>query len=92
MKPGILNTLSPHTTIFYKLQARSHVTLTVFDTLGRLIATLVNEVEERGDKSVNFNANGLASGEYWYRLFVQAVGQNGKSKSYTKRKKVFLLK
>jgi len=92
MKPGIQNTLSPHTTIFYKLQARSHVTLTVFDALGRLIATLVNEVEEQGDKSVNFNANGLASGEYWYQLFVRIAGQNGKSKSCTKREKLLSLK
>jgi hypothetical protein len=91
MKPDKLNILSPHTKIFYKLQARSHVTLTVLDALGRLIAILVDEVEERGDKLVNFNANGLGSGEYWYRLSVRAGGQNGKSKSYTKRKKLFLL-
>lgn len=84
--------MNPHTKIFYKLRVRSHVTLTVFDTLDRLIATLVNEIEERGEKSVNFNANGLASGEYWYRLSVKIAGQNGKSKSYTQRKRLLLLK
>jgi hypothetical protein len=92
MNPEILNMMSPHIKIHYKLQARSHVTLTVYDPLDRQIATLVNEVEERGDKSVNFNSNGLANGRYWYRLFVQAAGQNGKSKSYTQRKKMVLVK
>jgi len=78
--------------IIYKLRVRSHVTLTVFNALDQHIATLVDEVEECGEKSVNFNINGLASGEYWYRLFVRAAGQNGKSKSYTQRKKLLLLK
>jgi len=92
MPPDRIHSFNPNAMIFYKLQARSHVNLTVFDAPGRIIATLVDEVEERGEKSVSFNGNGLASGEYWYRLLVRAAGQNGKSRSYTKRMKLLLLK
>jgi hypothetical protein len=43
-------------------------TLRVFDMLGREVATQVNGVEEPGYKPVKFDANGLASGVYFYRL------------------------
>lgn len=91
MKLDIINSFSPHTKIHYKLHARSHVTLAVFDALGRIIATLVDEVEERGEKSVNFNTNGLAYGEYWYQLVIKTA-RNRQSKSYTQTKKLLLQK
>jgi hypothetical protein len=62
------NPFNPSTTIGYQLPTQVHVTLKVFDVLGREIATLVNGVEQPGYKSVNFNANNLASGVYYYRL------------------------
>ena len=62
------NPFNPSTTIIYQLPAQIHVTLKVFDVLGREIATLVNSVEQPGYKSVNFNANNFASGVYYYRL------------------------
>ena len=46
----------------------SHVTLKVFDLLGREVATLVDEVQGPGLKTVTFNASALASGVYFYRL------------------------
>jgi len=55
----------------------------VFDLLGREVATLVNGVEAAGYKSVTFNANGLSSGMYYYRL------QVGK---YIETKKLLLLR
>jgi hypothetical protein len=62
------NPFNPSTTISYRLPKQSHVTLKVFDVLGREIATLVNRVEQPGDKSVNFNAINLVSGVYYYRF------------------------
>jgi len=44
------------------------VTLKVFDMLGREIATLANEEMGPGTHQVQFNASGLASGVYVYRL------------------------
>jgi len=62
------NPFNPNTTIEYQVPTRSHVSIKVFDVLGREVATLVNGVEEPGYKSMNFNANGLESGMYFYRL------------------------
>ncbi len=62
------NPFNPSTTISYQLPTQSHVTLKVFDVLGREVAMLVNGVEQPGYKSVTFDANGLAHGLYYYRL------------------------
>jgi hypothetical protein len=62
------NPFNPSTTISYRLPARSHVMLKVFDVSGREIATLANGVEEPGYKSVPWDANGVVSGVYFYRL------------------------
>ncbi len=62
------NPFNPSTTIRYELPRASHVTLTVFDLLGREVATLVQGLQEPGYKSVEWNATGVASGVYFYRL------------------------
>jgi hypothetical protein len=62
------NPFNPTTTIRFALPRRSHVTLSVFNTLGQQVATLVNAVEEPGEHSVRFDGGGLASGVYFYRL------------------------
>jgi hypothetical protein len=62
------NPFNPTTTIRYGLTSRSHVILTVFNTLGQRVTTLVNESQEAGYHDVRFDAGGLASGVYFYRL------------------------
>jgi hypothetical protein len=64
------NPFNPMTAIRYQTSEVSRVTLNVFDILGRGVATLVDEVQEAGFKMVEFNAEGLASGVYFYRLRV----------------------
>ena len=59
---------NPSTTIEYRLPARSHVSLTVYDVLGRKVSTLVSEVQNAGPHSVTFNAAELPSGVYFDRL------------------------
>jgi hypothetical protein len=62
------NPFNPSTTIRYALPQRSHVSLTVFNTLGQTVATLVNESQEAGYHDVRFDGSGLASAVYFYRL------------------------
>ncbi len=62
------NPFNPTTTIDYQIRKPSHVSLTVYDVLGRVVQTLVNTNQQAGSYSVSFNASGLASGVYLYRL------------------------
>ena len=83
LKQNYPNPFNPSTTISYNLRTQSFVTLKVYDLLGREVTTLVNNVEEPGFKSVNFNATNLTSGVYYYCL------QAG---NYSEIKKLVLLK
>ncbi len=62
------NPFNPTTTINYDVAQKTLIRLKVFDLLGRELATLVDDVKEAGPYSVSFQANGLASGVYFYRL------------------------
>ncbi|MCK6618923.1 MAG: DUF4331 family protein [Calditrichaceae bacterium] len=64
------NPFNPSTTIKYQISKADMVRLRVFDTLGREVATLVNERQPVGIHTVNWEARGLASGTYFYRLEV----------------------
>jgi hypothetical protein len=81
------NPFNPETKINYSLPERSLVTLKIFDILGKVVATLVNEERPAGNFTVSFNANNadrnLPSGVYFYRL------QAG---NYVATKKLMLIK
>lgn len=62
------NPFNAATAVRYQLSASSYVTLKVFDVLGREVATLVNEAQQSGSYNVPWNASGLPSGVYFYRL------------------------
>jgi hypothetical protein len=62
------NPFNPSTTIGYGLPARSHVVLTVFNALGQEVALLLNGDQEAGYHEQVFDARGLPSGVYWYRM------------------------
>lgn len=62
------NPFNPSTIIRYELPTTSDVSLKVFDMLGREVATLVKARQASGMYEVNFNATGLPSGVYFYRL------------------------
>jgi pectate lyase len=62
------NPFNPTTTIAYTIEQRGMVSLKVYDVLGRLVSTLVNEQKAAGTYSVSFNAAKLSSGVYFYQL------------------------
>ncbi|MFA7421862.1 MAG: glycosyl hydrolase [Melioribacteraceae bacterium] len=64
------NPFNPETTISYKLQKPSKVSLKVYDMFGREIATLVDEYKPVGNYNLQFSIRNseLASGVYYYRL------------------------
>ncbi len=92
------NPFNPVTVIQYSVPSSQYISLKVFNMLGQEVATLVNEVQEAGYKTVQFNAdagaNGnspLPSGIYFYRLTATPVG-NGNTSVFTDIKKMVLLK
>lgn len=62
------NPFNGFTKIFYELLAYHRVKLIVYDVLGREVAVLVNEDQEKGVYDVGFDASGLAAGVYFYKL------------------------
>ena len=62
------NPFNPTTQINYSLPESGIVKLTVYDTMGRQVATLVDEEMPAGNHTTEFNAEGLSSGFYVYKL------------------------
>jgi photosystem II stability/assembly factor-like uncharacterized protein len=62
------NPFNPSTTIRYGVPSRAHVTLTVFNTLGQQVSTLVQGDQDPGYHEVKFDAQNLPSGVYFYRM------------------------
>ena len=62
------NPFNPMTNIKFEIPNANHVTMRVFDILGREVATLVDENLSSGSYEVNFSGVNLASGMYLYRL------------------------
>ena len=77
------NPFNPLTQISYSLAKPGPVTLSVYDVKGRLVERLVNGVRDSGDHTIVWNATGVASGIYFYRLIAG---------NYVETRKFILLK
>jgi hypothetical protein len=62
------NPFNPTTAISFQLSALSHVSLKVYDTSGRLVATLVDGMREAGTHEATFDGRNLSSGLYLAHL------------------------
>jgi parallel beta-helix repeat protein len=62
------NPFNAKTTISYQLPTTSDVKLEVYNLLGRRVATLIDEMQEAGYKSVTWDASEVSSGVYFYKL------------------------
>jgi len=67
------NPFNPTTKIKYSLSQSSPVTLKIYDSFGRDVMTLVNEVKTEGVHEREFDASNLASGIYFYQLKTNSV-------------------
>lgn len=77
------NPFNPSTNIRYTLPKAGHVNISIYDLLGRKVATLVDERKSSGDFEVKFEASDLSSGIYFYRI---------KANSFIRVNKMILLK
>jgi photosystem II stability/assembly factor-like uncharacterized protein len=62
------NPFNPKTVISYSLMENRHTTLKVFDVLGKEVAVLVNQKQNAGRYSVEFDASDFTSGVYFYSI------------------------
>jgi hypothetical protein len=72
------NPFNPSTLISYQLPGAGPVRLTVYDILGREVATLVDGTQQQGAHEARFDAGGLSSGVYLYRLQTNGFVQQKK--------------
>lgn len=77
------NPFNPSTTIEFSLPASSNVELKIFNLLGQEVAQLLNEEFEAGTYNVNFNAQNLSSGIYFYTI---------NAENFSSTKKMILMK
>ena len=73
------NPFNPTTKIKYDLPKASKVILKVYNLLGQEVVTLLDEIQEAGYKTVEWNPNDIASGIYFYRLDALSIADPGKS-------------
>lgn len=66
------NPFNPSTNIPFGLDVESKVSLIVYDILGRKVSTLINRNMLAGTYNINFQAQNLASGVYFYRLITDS--------------------
>ena len=77
------NPFNPTTTIEYQIPSDGFVSLTIHNTVGQEVSTLVNENQSAGKYSITFSAENLPSGLYFYSL---------RSGDFSETKKMLLLK
>ena len=77
------NPFNPTTTIEFTLSQANQVTLKIYNNLGMEIETLASDILPAGTHHYNWNATGLASGMYFYRI---------ETEDYTEAKKMMLVR
>jgi aminopeptidase N len=84
------NPFNATTHISYAVGSAGIVSLNVYDVLGRVVATLVNEERTVGSYVAEWNASDVSSGIYFVRMSV--LGQKGMGQTYSGIRKMVLIK
>jgi len=77
------NPFNPSTTIEYYIPRHSHINISIYDINGKKVKTLVNEIKNKGNYKINFDASDLSSGVYYYTI---------KGNNFSKTMKMNLIK
>ena len=72
------NPFNPTTTIPFSITETGHVRLAVYDMQGRVVRVLIDRVIQPGRQEVTFDAAGLPSGTYFYRIETAGLRQTHK--------------
>ncbi|MCH8941830.1 MAG: T9SS type A sorting domain-containing protein [Bacteroidetes bacterium] len=72
------NPFNPSTKIQFSIPEATNVNLTIYDQLGKKVKELLNKNFSAGKYSVDFNANNLSSGVYYYRIIAGNFVQSNK--------------
>ncbi len=73
------NPFNPTTTIKYEIPQQTHVLLTIFNTNGQAVETLVNQKQSPGYYSIQWDATNLPSGVYFYKISADGYSEVMKS-------------
>lgn len=84
------NPFNSSTKIKYSLKFDSYVKLKIYDITGKLVLTLIDEFIANGNKQINFDAKGLSSGVYFYKI--SANYRDGVMREFQETKKMILVK
>lgn len=68
LKQNYPNPFNPVTNIEFSIAKTNQVNLIIYNSLGQVVSTLVNQELKPGIYKYDFNATGLPSGSYYYRL------------------------
>ena len=77
------NPFNPSTVISYSIPKNDFVSIKIYDSIGKLVSTLINTEKPPGNYSVTFNAEALSSGVYFYKI---------RTAEYSETKKMLLLR
>ncbi len=83
------NPFNPSTKIRYQIKDKGFVRMQIYNSLGKEIETLVNQIQNPGTYEINYDARDLPSGVYYYKL---TTGTDGSTPNYTETKKMIVLK
>jgi uncharacterized protein (TIGR02145 family) len=72
------NPFNPSTTIKFSLPKESHVTLSIYNSIGQEVAKLISTDMNAGAYTMEWNASGFASGVYYYRIVAGGLVQTKK--------------
>ena len=92
------NPFNPSTMITFAVPVRAHVTLTLFNALGQRVAMIADGLHDAGYHAVRFDAGGLPSGVYFYRMQArgadEAVGPDAgrRAGSFMETRKLMILR